>query len=191
MSLQAWSQFLWSVSDWCFSTYDRLQQAETARPVNAPQRIPQENNMSTLGSFGRACMGRPTHAQNFVNLVEQVAGSFGYQTNWSDESPNFCVLGVPFSGQMYYLCLGLDGAELGLTMRSKVHPANCSPNIAAFFSRRNQQLSWGTWRQHPDHFVVVSLLQLHDLQHLPELISTMAGEVTAFDRMCQQYGFGQ
>lgn len=191
MSLQAWSQFLWSVSDWCFSTYDLLQQVENARSVNAPQRIPQENNLSTLGTFGSPFMGRPTHAQNFVNLVDQVAGGFGYQTNWDDECPNFCVLSVPFNGQMYYLCLGLEGAEVGFTMRSNAHPANCPPNIAAFFSRRNQQLPWGTWRLHPDRFVVVASLQVHDLHHLPELISAMAGEVTAFDRMCQQYGYGQ
>ena len=191
MSLQAWSQFLWSVSDWCFSTYDRLQQAENARPVNAPQRIPQENNMSTLGSFRHAFMGRPARNQNFVNLIDRVAGSFGYQTDWDDEDPNLCAFCIPFNGQMYYLCVDLQDVKVMLTMRSKVHPANCDPNISAFFSRRNQQLSWGQWRPRNDYFIAVAFLPVHDLQHLPELISAMAGEVTAFDRMCQQYGYGQ
>jgi hypothetical protein len=191
MSLQAWSQFLWSVSDWCFNTYDRLQQVENARSVSAPQRIPQENNLSTLGSFGHAFMGRPAHNLNFVSLVDQVARALGYQADHDDAYPNFCAIRIPFNGQNYSLCLSLEGIEVGLSMDSHVHPANCAPNIAAFFSRRNQQLSWGLWRQFPDHFAVVSFMKVHDVHHLPEVISAMAGEVTAFDRMCQQYGYGQ
>lgn len=188
MSLQAWSQFLWSVSDWCFSTYDRLQQAETARSV--PQRITQENNMSTLGSFGRTFMAGPTRNQNFVNLVSQVAGTYGYQTTWDDSSPNLCVFSVPFNGRVYFLCISLEDTNVGLSMRSKVNPMNCPRDMASGLARRNGQLSWGQWRATDEYFLVVSFVPVHDLNHLPDVIDAMVGEVTAFDRTCQQYGYG-
>jgi hypothetical protein len=189
MSLQAMSQFLWAVSGWCFNTYDRLQQAETARSVSVPQRIPQENNMSTLGSAGRAFVDRPARSQNFANLVNYLAGAYGYRATWDDEHPNLCVFSVPFNGQMYFLCISLEGTNVALTIRSMVNPMNCPRDMASGLARRNQELPWGGWRASDERFMVVSSLPVHDLNPLPDVIDAMVGEVTAFDRTCQQYGY--
>jgi hypothetical protein len=190
------SQFMWGISDLCFSTYDRLRRlpdTQSANPqqryVNTKHHASQENDMSTLGNLWRYITGGPAHNQTFVNLVENAARAFGYQTSWDNEQPNCCVISIPFAGETYFLCLSLEGIHVFLTLRSKVHPANCPRDMPAGLARRSQELPWGEWRMMDDHFVVVSSMRVRDLGHLSDAIAAMAGEVTAFDRTCQRYGY--
>ena len=175
MSLAAFSNLMWGVSQWmfkfsdeCFKAADRLEQTERQYMPSPSSRLP-----------------------SFFKMVQMGADSLGLRAMQDDEDPRLCSIAVPCLGRMYLLCVYLASAtEIVLRVPNKVPMSKCPRGTAEWLERRSNDLPWGWWTEGGDYFQIASSVKVDAfLENVENAATLMVGEAAAFDTALINKGY--